>query len=152
MISESPVSIQGVETIPLRVISDDRGAVLHMVRASDRHFQHFGEVYFSEVNPGVIKAWKMHQRMSQRFAVPVGRMKVVVYDDREQSPTRGRLQTFFLGRPGEYKLLILPPRVWYGFQCLGSSPALMANCADMIHDPVECESRPLGDGGIDYEW
>lgn len=144
--------IKGVQVIPLRVIPDERGAVLHMIRVDSPHFDRFGEIYFSEVNPGVVKGWKRHHLMTQRFAVPVGRIKVVVFDDREDSPTMGSLQTFILGRPDDYKLIILPPMLWYGFQCVSPTPAIMANCADLPYDPTESETKELAEGGGSYEW
>ncbi len=145
-------AIQGVQVVPLRVITDERGAVLPMLRVDSPYFDRFGEIYFSEVNPGVVKGWKRHQLNTQRFAVPVGRIKLVVFDGRDGSPTVGSLQTFILGRPAEYKLIILPAMLWYGFQCISPAPAILANCADLPHDPTESEQIGLDEGGIDYEW
>ena len=81
-------SIAGVTLTPLRVIPDARGAVLHMVRADGPDFEGFGECYFSEVLPGALKAWKRHRRQTQRIAIPIGRVRFVLYDVRPTSPTR----------------------------------------------------------------
>jgi dTDP-4-dehydrorhamnose 3,5-epimerase len=145
-----PVStpIAGVHHLPLREISNGRGSVLHMLRADSPAFTGFGEVYFSEVLPGTVKEWKRHQRMTQRFAVPLGRMRLVVFDDREDSPTRGAVAEYLLGRPEAYALLVLPPRVWYAFQCVSEGPAVMANCADLPHDPAESEQIALEAPGL----
>lgn len=83
-------------------------------------------MYFSEVEPGCVKAWKCHTRQTQRFAVPVGQLKIVLYDDRPESPTRGRIMEVLLGRPDNYALLQIPPRVWYGFTAAGSVLRLSA--------------------------
>src|SRR5687767_13047437 len=107
--------IAGVEIHPLRVIADQRGAVMHMLRGDAPHFSGFGEVYFSEVAPRAVKAWKRHQRATQRFAVPVGRMRLVIFDDRAQSATAGTLDVLEIGRPDAYNLVIVPPLLWYGF-------------------------------------
>ncbi len=89
---ESP--IEGVTLTPLRQIGAERGAVLHMLRSDDLEFTRFGECYFSEVLPGAIKAWKRHRAQTQNLTVPVGRIRLVIFDDREASATRGQLQQY----------------------------------------------------------
>ncbi len=133
--------ISGVEIEPLKQISDDRGAVLHMLRSDSRLFSGFGEIYFSLVNPGKIKAWKRHLRMTQHFAVPTGKIRLVFYDTRKKSKSNGRSEILILGRPDNYYLVRVPPLIWYGFQNIGDDAALLVNCADMVHDPKESESR-----------
>lgn len=144
--------IAGVETVPLRVIPTPGGPVLHMLRADSPLFAGFGELYFSEVLPGSVKAWKQHSQQTQHFAVPVGLLKVVLFDDREQSPTRGLVQEVLLGRPDHYQLLRIPVGVWYGFTALGQTPALIANCADMPHDPAESTRLEADAASIPYRW
>lgn len=146
--------IAGVVIQPLRIISDERGAVLHMQRADADGFERFGEIYFSEVLPGAIKAWKRHHLQTQRFAVPVGRIRLVIYDDRGDSSTAGRIQTIELGRPDAYHLVTVPPRLWYGFASVGDTVALLANCADLPHNPAESESLDLKTATerIPYVW
>lgn len=144
--------IHGVGVHPLKVLADERGALLHMLRHDSPLFDRFGEVYFSEVNPGTVKAWKRHVRMTQRLAVPVGRVKFVLYDDRADSPTKGRVNVWILGRPSAYRLLIIPPGIWYGFQGVDSRPSLIANCADLPHDPAEMEQLKPDTGMIPYRW
>ncbi len=144
--------IDGVIIAPLKVIGDDRGAVLHMLRNDSPNFSGFGEVYFSEVNSGVIKGWKRHMRMTQHFAVPHGRIKVVIYDDRQGSPTYGGIAEFELGRHDDYTLLVIPPLLWYGFQGIANEPSLLCNCADLVHDPLESEKLEICDARIPYDW
>ena len=129
--------INDVELLDLAVIPTDGGPVMHMMRPASPLFGEIGEVYFSEVEPGCVKAWKCHTRQTQRFAVPVGQLKIVLYDDRPESPTRGRIMEVLLGRPDNYALLQIPPRVWYGFTAAGSVPAVICNCPDIPHDPAE---------------
>lgn len=130
----------GVTLRALREIGDARGAVLHMLRADSPEFRAFGEVYFSETRPGVIKAWKRHRRQTQCLAVPAGRVEFVLVDDRETSPTRGLTTRLELGRPDHYALLVVPPGLWYGWRAIGDVPALIANCADLMHDPADSET------------
>jgi dTDP-4-dehydrorhamnose 3,5-epimerase len=144
--------IEGVTLIDLRQIGDERGAVLHMLRNDAPEFTRFGECYFSEVLPGAIKAWKRHHAQTQNLAVPVGRIRVVIYDDREGSVTQGQLQISELGRPDAYMRLQIPPGLWYGFSGLSETPALLANCVDLPHDPGESEQRSITDLGIPYQW
>jgi len=144
--------IDGIITTELRQISDQRGAVLHMLRCDALGFVRFGECYFSEVLPGAIKAWKRHRVQSQNLAVPVGRIRLVIYDDRESSATQGNFQVLELGRPDAYLRVLIPPGLWYGFSCISATPALLANCADLPHDPAESELWPASDSRIPYAW
>lgn len=144
--------IDGVLVTQLRQIVDERGAVLHMLRVDTPDFDEFGEIYFSEVVPGAVKAWKRHGRQTQNFAVPSGRIRLVIFDDREGSRTRGNLQTLEVGRPDAYCRVRVPPGLWYGFACIGEAPALLANCADMPHDPSESTSLQQNDPSVPYQW
>jgi dTDP-4-dehydrorhamnose 3,5-epimerase len=137
--------IDGVRIYPLRVISDERGAVLHMLRADQEHFQKFGEVYFSEVLPDVTKGWKRHRRQVQHLAVPVGDVRFTLQDTRRDSATNGEVATVDLGRSSTYGLLRIPPGIWYAFTSLSVRPCLVANCADLPHDPDEAETTELSD-------
>jgi len=132
-------SIAGVVRTPLRQIQSQQGTLLHMLRCDDPGFSRFGEVYFSEILPRVLKAWKFHRHQTQNFVVPTGNVRVAVFDSREDSATHGLLEHFDLGRPCGYFRLTIPPMLHYGFQCLGDVPALLANCTDLPHDPAEGE-------------
>ena len=139
--------INGVLITPLSQIRDERGAVLHMLRADAPHFAGFGEVYFSIVNPGVIKGWRRHTQMTMSLTVPKGRVKLVLADG------LGAVQEIILGEDvAEYQLVTVPPMVWNGFQCISSDPAIIANCASIPHATEEVERRPLNDPFIQYFW
>jgi dTDP-4-dehydrorhamnose 3,5-epimerase len=143
--------IEGVGITPLRQILDERGKIMHMLRRDDKCFREFGEIYFSCIYPGAIKAWHIHKKMILNYAVPHGRIKFVLYDDRPESPTRGELQEIYLG-PDNYLLVTVPPMVWNGFKGLGSEAAIVANCASIPHDPHEIERKPAFDSSIPYDW
>src|SRR5581483_6423598 len=98
------VVIAGVKIVPLAQIPDERGRVMHMLRADAAHFERFGEIYFSVVYPGAIKAWHLHKRMALNYAVVHGNIKLVLYDDRKRSRTRGQSMEIFLGN-GNYSLV-----------------------------------------------
>ncbi|MDR2076153.1 MAG: dTDP-4-dehydrorhamnose 3,5-epimerase family protein [Desulfovibrio sp.] len=141
-------ALQGVLLADLAEIPAAGGPVLHMVRRDSPLFSGFGEIYFSLVEPGAVKAWKRHRRQTQLFAVPHGLVEVVVHDAREGSPSRGLTASFLLGRQGRYGLLRIPPGLWYGFACRGAETAVVANCADIPHDPGEAERLPPDSGQI----
>jgi dTDP-4-dehydrorhamnose 3,5-epimerase len=143
--------IDGVVITPLRQIVDERGKVMHMLRKDSPVFQSFGEIYFSTVNPGAIKAWHIHRIMTLNYAVPHGLIKFVLHDDREGSPSRGKTQEIYLG-PDNYCLVTVPPLVWNGFKGLGTGPAVVANCATIPHDPAEIDRRSPFDAAIGYNW
>ncbi len=144
--------LAGVAVQPLRIVPAEGGPVLHMLRADSPLFGGFGEVYFSEVLPGRVKAWKLHTRQTQLFAVPSGRLAFALYDERPGSPSRGMVEEVCLGRPDAYALLRIPPGIWYGFAALGTMPALLCNCADMPHDPAEALRRAPDSPDIPYVW
>ena len=143
--------IHDVEVIPLRRIPDERGTIFHMLRASDSHFRRFGEIYFSTIYPGVVKGWHLHHRMTLNYACVHGRIKLVLYDDREGSPTRGRVDELFLG-PDNYSLVVIPPKIWNGFKGMGRDVAIIANCATHEHDPTQSERIDPFDNPIPYDW
>ena len=145
-------TIQSVVIKPLKIITDERGAVLHMVRSDGQLFNKFGEIYFSEINPGAIKAWKRYKKQTQNLAVPMGLIDLVIYDDRPDSTTRGGLFTCKLGRPENYNLVQIPPLLWYGFRGLGNTKTLVANCSDRPHDPSEVEKINPKSDVIPYFW
>ncbi len=143
--------IDGAMFVPLRRIPDERGTIMHMLRSDDPHFAGFGEIYFTSVYEGAVKGWHRHREVTLNYAVPVGRIKLVLFDDRDGSPTRGTLVEAFLGADN-YALAVIPPGVWNGMKGLSTPAALVANCATHAHDPARTERiDPHGDA-ISYDW
>lgn len=143
--------IEGVSVTQLRQIPDERGKIMHMLRCDSAHFEQFGEIYFSCVFPGVVKGWHIHSRMTLNYAVPHGSIKLVLYDDRDASATRGEVQELFLG-PDNYCLVTVPPLIWNGFKGLGTETSMVANCATIAHDPEEISRLDANDPTIPYAW
>lgn len=143
--------IDGVIIKPLKKICDERGMVMHMLRRDDPDFEGFGEIYFSIIYPGVVKGWHLHQEMTLNYAVVFGMIKLVLYDERQDSPTEGELQEICVGEDN-YVLVKIPPRVWNGFKGLGVKPAIVANCATIPHDPDEISRLDPFDNRIPYDW
>lgn len=143
--------IEGIIITPLRQIPDERGKVMHMLRVNDPHFQKFGEIYFSCVHQGAIKAWHRHKEMTLNYAVPYGKIKLVLYDDRKDSPTCGEVMELFPG-PDNYALITIPPMVWNGLKGIGTEMTMVANCATHPHDPDEIERMDPFHNHIPYDW
>ena len=143
--------IEGVEIHALRQIPDERGKVLHMLRCDDSFFEKFGEIYFSLAYPGVIKGWHLHKRMTLNYAVVAGMIKLVLYDDREGSPSRGQLMELFVGE-SNYCLVKIPHMIWNGFRSIDTKAAIVANCATEPHDPTEIVRMDPFSEKIPYAW
>ena len=143
--------IDGVLLKKLDIISDERGKILHMMRSDDDIYEKFGEIYFSLVYPGVIKGWHLHKEMTLNYAVPVGLIKLVLYDDRENSPTKGQINEFYIGE-NNYCIVKIPKMIWNGFKGIGMIPSLVANCSTLAHDPDEIIRKDPFSKEIPYNW
>ena len=143
--------IHGVKIVPLRQIADERGTVMHMLKATDLHFIKFGEIYFSCAWPGAVKAWHVHKSMTVNNAVISGRAKLVLYDLRDGSPTHGELQEVFLG-DYNYVLVQIPPGIANGYKAYGDKLVILANCATEPHDPNEMLRMDPFTPKIPYDW
>ena len=108
--------IEGVIITPLDVVNTIGGNVLHGMKSTDQGYSGFGEAYFSTVESGAIKGWKRHHLMTLNLMVPVGAIRFVIYDDRQNSPSTNKFQQILLSRSENYSRLTIPPMVWLGFQ------------------------------------
>ena len=144
--------IEGVTTQPLKEITDSLGSVLHMLRNDSPLFNKFGEIYFSEINPKTTKAWKLHKKITQNIAVPIGKIRLVIYDNRPASSTHGNIAEYQIGRYNNYYLIQIPPMLWYGFQSPENQKSLIVNCTDLPHDPSESLLLPLDSEQIPFQW
>ncbi len=145
--------IEGVKVKHLKVIPDERGRLMEMLREDDDLFIRFGQVYLTTANPGVVKGWHYHKKQYDHFVVVKGMMKVVLYDERKDSPTYGETNEFFMG---EYNpiLLQIPPFVYHGFKCISEGEAIVINIPTekYVHDdPDEYRVDPH-DNHIPYDW
>jgi len=144
-------SIEGVIVKPLSQIPDERGKIMHMLRCDDPVFEKFGEIYFSVAYPGVIKGWHLHTRMTLNYAVVVGMIKLVLFDMRDQSKTKGKLMELFIGEDN-YSLVKIPYGIANGYKTIGIKPAIVANCATEPHDPSEMIRIDPFSKEIPYDW
>lgn len=143
--------IDGVMITPLKQFPDNRGTVMHVMKATDTGFKGFGEVYCSTVYPGVIKGWHLHRKITLNYVVLSGMITFVLYDEREASPTKGAIQEIVMG-DRNYVRVTVPPGIWSGFKCIGTEPAMVCNVIDLPHDPSEAQRCDPHDNHIPYDW
>jgi dTDP-4-dehydrorhamnose 3,5-epimerase len=146
-------TIEGVIVKKLRVIPDERGFLMEMLRCDDDFFKAFGQVYLSVAYPGVVKGWHYHKHQTDHFASVKGMLKVVLYDMREGSKTKGVINEFFIGEKNPV-LLVIPPLVAHGMKAIGNEPGYLVNCPDKPYNyesPDEHRISPHG-GEIPYDW
>lgn len=143
--------IQGILVLPLKQFRDERGAVYQMVKRTDAHFPGFGEIYFSTVRQGAVKAWKNHSRVTVSYACVSGSLRMVLYDARIDSPTRGAVMEARLG-PDSYFLVVVPPGIWNGFQGLSDADAVLASCPTEPVDPAEFARLDPHSESIPFRW
>ena len=144
--------INGIEIVKLNQIVDAKGSVLHMIKSSSPEFKNFGECYISEINYNSIKGWKLHSKQTQNISVPSGKIKMVLYDSREDSLSFNQLIKITIGRPNNYFRITIPPGIIYGFKCISSPNALLVNCTDIEHDPDESITLSINDKRVPFLW
>ncbi len=145
--------IDGVNTKRLKVIPDERGFLMEMLRCDDPFFQKFGQVYLSVVNPGVVKGWHYHTIQTDHFVIVKGMAKVVLYDRRPDSPTHGDVAEFFLGEQNP-TLVTIPPLVLHGMKGISAEPAYLINIPTEPYnydEPDEFRVAPRSDE-VPYDW
>ena len=139
------VALDDILVTPLKRISTDGGDVMHALKNSDQGFNGFGEVYFSWVEQGAIKAWKCHQRMTLNLIVPLGMVRFVFYLPEQN--INSRVEDIGEER---YARLTVPPGFWFGFQGIASGRSLLMNVADIEHNPDEVLRKPVSN--FIYDW
>jgi dTDP-4-dehydrorhamnose 3,5-epimerase len=146
---DSVTNIEGLSITPLSIIDTFSGDVMHAMKKGDDGYVDFGEAYFSKVEYKSVKAWKRHRKMVLNLVVPVGKIRFVIYDDRQNPSTLGVFQKITLSN-NYYARLTVPPLVWIGFQGLEQGLNLLLNIASIPHDPNEFDRKLFNE--IDYDW
>jgi dTDP-4-dehydrorhamnose 3,5-epimerase len=145
--------IEGVTTKKLKVIPDDRGYLMEMMRSDDPFFQKFGQVYTTVCYPGVVKGWHYHKVQTDHWVIVSGEAKVALHDQRADSPTKGETNQFFMGEKNPM-LLVIPAGVLHGFTALGGRPAMLVNVPTELYDYEDPDEFrvPHDDPAIGYDW
>lgn len=145
--------IHEVVTKKLRVIPDERGRLMEILRADDELFSKFGQVYMTTAYPGVVKGWHYHKKQTDHFSVVKGMIKLVLYDSRKDSPTKGEVNEFILGEQNPL-LVKIPPLVFHGFKCVSEQEAICINVPTEVYNydqPDEFRVDPH-ENDIPYSW
>ena len=148
----APPRIHGVQVKPLKVVADERGWLMEILRGDDAVFSRFGQAYVSATYPGVVKAWHLHRKQTDNFACVAGMIKLVLVDTREDSPTRGAVNEFFLGVHSP-QLVQVPKLVYHGWKCIGVEPSLVVNVPDEPYNHADPDEQRLAPHGtLPYDW
>jgi dTDP-4-dehydrorhamnose 3,5-epimerase len=152
-ITEEPSMIKDVCIKPLKMIPDERGFLMEILRSDDEVFRKFGQIYLTVGYPGVVKGWHYHKIQTDFFSVIKGTMKVVLYDNRENSPTHGDVNEFFMGELNPL-LITIPPLVVHGMKAIGSTPGYVINCPTEPYNPAQPDEYRIHpyDNDIPYDW
>ena len=142
-------TMDGILLTRLKIIPTSAGSVFHAMKQGDLGECGFGEAYFSSVEPGLVKGWKRHRQMTLNLVVPIGEIRFVLFDDRQDSPRKGEFMEERLSQLN-YVRLTVPPGLWVGFQGCAKSMNMLLNIADMPHDPNELDRCDLSD--IPFDW
>ena len=145
--------VKGVSVRKLKMISDERGNLMEILRADDKEFSKFGQVYITTAYPGVVKAWHYHKIQDDNMTVLKGMVKIVLYDDREDSSTKGVINEFFVGDNNRI-LVHIPRKIWHGFKCISDNEATIINLVTECYnhkEPDEYRKPPHG-SNIPYDW
>ena len=145
--------IHGVKIKDLKVIPDERGRLMEILRSDDELFTKFGQAYLTTAYPGVTKAWHYHKIQTDNFVVIKGMMKLVLYDSREDSPTHGEINEFFLGEHNP-KLLQIPPYVYHGFKCISEQEGMVINIPTEVYNYEKPDEYRLDPHTVEipYDW
>jgi|TARA_B100001540_G_C15204321_1_gene372230 dTDP-4-dehydrorhamnose 3,5-epimerase and related enzymes len=143
------MKIEDLISTDLEIIKNRHGDVYHGMKETDPGFTRFGEAYFSSIKHNSVKAWKKHLEMTMNFIVPLGKIGVVIFDDRHNSKTNGVFNSYILS-PDNYIRLTIPPRLWVGFKGLSNTDSFLLNLADITHNPNEVVNKDINE--IEFNW
>ena len=143
--------IHDITISPLKIITDNRGKVMHMLRSDSKVFKKFGEIYFSTIFENKIKAWHLHKDSHLNYACISGSVKLVLFDNREGSSSKNMYQEIILSQQN-YNLVTIPPNIWNGFKGLNFKESIIANCLTLPHNEKEMVRKDPDDKTFNYKW
>ena len=146
--------IEGVKLKKLKVIPDERGRLMEILRSDDELFIKFGQIYMTTTYPGVVKAWHLHKKQYDNVACLQGTIKLVLFDARENSPTYKQINEFYLGVHNPL-LIQIPPHIYHGWKCVSLEEAIIVNIPTELYNygnPDEFRLDPYDNGLIPYNW
>ena len=142
--------IEGVILHDEKRITVPKGNIFHAIKSNSEGFCGFGEAYFSQIEQGAVKGWKRHNRYTLNIVVPIGKIRFVIYDDRDNSPTFGQFEEIILSPDDNYKRLTVSPGLWMAFQGLGEGFSMLMDIISEPHDADEADRKELD--AIDFKF
>ncbi|MBI4175726.1 MAG: dTDP-4-dehydrorhamnose 3,5-epimerase family protein [Candidatus Aenigmarchaeota archaeon] len=145
--------IAGVKVKALSVYQDERGRLMEILRSDDRIFCRFGQVYMCSSYPGWVKGWHLHKKQTDNFTCIKGSMRLVLYDGRKASRTRGQLDEFIISL-GNPIVVSIPPGVYHGFEAVGKEEAIAINTPDYPYNRKKPDEYrlPFNSKEIPFKW
>lgn len=140
--------IEGVELKELKTYPDQHGFFREVLRVDDSCFDNFGQWSHSMKVQGTIKAWHIHQYQTDYWYVPIGLMRAVLVDMREEF-SRGLMSEFLLGDNQPVVVLKIPPGVAHGLKVL-QGPAHLFYITSRVYNPDDEGRIPVTK--INYDW
>lgn len=152
-ISQNKKLIEGVSVKKLKVIPDERGRLMEILRTDDKEFSKFGQVYVTTAYPGTVKAWHYHKLQDDNMTVLKGMAKIVLYDDRKNSSTKGVINEFFVG-DHNHILIHIPKLIWHGFKCISEQETMIVNIVTKCYNYEKPDEyrKPAHGSNIPYDW
>ncbi|MGB9561840.1 MAG: dTDP-4-dehydrorhamnose 3,5-epimerase family protein [bacterium] len=145
--------MEGVRIKEIKQIPDERGRLFEILRSDEPIFEKFGQVYITTTYPGVVKAWHLHKKQTDYIVCIQGMIKLVIYDDRENSSTKGKIEELFIGE-NNLLLVVIPPGLWHGWKAIGTKEAIVINIPTEPYNrdnPDEFRLPPTSEL-IPYNW
>jgi len=145
--------IEGVIVKQLKLLADERGWLMEILRKDWDVYEKFGQVYITAAYPNVVKAWHMHKKQTDHLVCIKGMVKLVLYDDRKGSKTKEEINEFVIGEQNP-ELVKVPPEVWHGFKVISQKTALVMNTPTELYNykaPDEYRLPP-DTSEIPYDW
>ena len=145
--------IDGVVVKNLKLITDERGWLMEILRSDWEFFEKFGQAYITTAYPKIVKAWHMHKKQADNLACVKGEAKLVLYDGREGSKTKGEINEFIMGEKKPL-LVKVPAGVWHGFEAAGGEMAMVVNVPTELYNYKEPDEYrlPPDTKEIPYDW
>jgi dTDP-4-dehydrorhamnose 3,5-epimerase len=145
--------IDGVVVTPLKLLPNEKGRLMEVQRRDDPHFPGFGQVYVTQSFPNVVKAWYRHRVQVDQIAAITGLVRLVLFDDRPDSPTHGTVNDIVMGELAP-KLVLIPPGIWHGFKAVGETGAFLLhlNNEPFRFDQPDEERIPANSEDIPFKW
>ncbi len=145
--------IKGVNVKKLKIVPDDRGRLMEILRSDDKIFKKFGQVYMTTAYPGVVKAWHFHQKQDDNFACVYGKIRLALYDARKNSPTYKEVNEFILSTDDPI-LVTIPRMVYHGFKGIADCESIVINTPTLPYDYKKPDEERLDayDNEINYDW